>query len=121
MNGEAGGIDKIKISGPGFLMTHIETPDPEYKFSDGDPFIHEYIVIVNLDPFNSQELQWKVVQNETTSHEGQGLSNLVTEFNRNDDNYDGYSDGDYKDAPQETENEWKSETIEPGGWKIFEI
>ena len=121
MNGEAGGIDKIKISGPGFLMTHIETPDPEYKFSDGDPFIHEYIVIVNLDPFNSQELQWKVVQNETTSHEGQGLSNLVTEFNRNDDNYDGYSDGDYKDAPQETENEWKSETIEPGGWKIIEI
>ncbi len=121
MNGEAGGIDKIKISGPGFLMTHIETPDPEYKFSDGEPFIHKYIVIVNLDPFQSQKLQWKVVQNETTSHEGLGLSNLVTEFNRNDDNYDGYSDGDYKDVPQETENEWKSETIEPGGWKIFEI
>ncbi|MGN0237473.1 MAG: beta-galactosidase [Lepagella sp.] len=119
MNGEAGGIDKIKISGPGFLMTHIETPDPEYKFSDGEPFIHEYIVIVNLDPLNSQDFQWKEVQNETTSHEG--LNDMVTEFNENDDNYDGYSDGDYKDAPQETENEWKSETIEPGGWKIIEI
>ncbi|MGM9867746.1 MAG: hypothetical protein ACI303_07880 [Lepagella sp.] len=119
MNGK-GGYDKIRVLGP-FLMTHIETPDPEIKNSDGGTFIHEYIVIVSLNPFGEQKFQWLGVQTETTSHEGQGLSNLVTEFNKNDDNYDGYSDGNYKDEPQDTEIKWKEETLDPGGWIIIEI
>lgn len=120
MNGK-GGYDKIRVIGTGFLMTHIETPDPYLKNSDGGTFIHEYIVIVSLDPFTEHTFQWLGVQTETTSQGGQGLSNLVTEFNKNDDNYDGYSDGNYKDEPKDTVIKWEEETLDPGGWKIIEI
>ncbi len=66
MNGEAG-LDKIRISGRGFLMTRIETPDQEKTYSNGKPVINKHIVIVNTDPFNSQELQWLKVQDSNST------------------------------------------------------
>ncbi|MGN0237446.1 MAG: hypothetical protein ACI4AK_05125, partial [Lepagella sp.] len=100
MNGEAG-IDKIRISGRGFLMTRIETPDQEETYSNGKPVINKHIVIVNTDPFNSQELQWLFVKDPNSTVD----KNICTpEFNNTGNNeYD----------------PWRKESLPPGGCKIF--
>ena len=104
MYGDAS-LDKIRISGRGFLMTRIETPDQEETYSNGKPVIHKYIVIVSMDPFNSQELQWLYVQDPNSTVD----KNICTPvFNDN-------GNGNYENDP------WRKETLPPGGCKIFEI
>ena len=100
MNGKAG-IDKIKASGRGFLMTRIETPDPEKKDSNGESVINKYIVIVSRDPFNSQELQWLKVQ-DSNSTIGKDIYTPVLQ-----------DTGYYVNDP------WYKEILPPGGYKIF--
>ncbi|MGN0237988.1 MAG: hypothetical protein ACI4AK_07905 [Lepagella sp.] len=102
MNGKAG-IDKIKASGRGFLMTRIETPDPEKKDSNGESVINKYIVIVSRDPFNSQELQWLKVQDPNSTIDKNISSPVLNGIGNND--YDS----------------WCKETLPPGGYKIFKI
>ena len=86
-------------------MTRIETPDQEETYSNGKPVIHKYIVIVSMDPFNSQELQWLYVQDPNSTVD----KNICTPvFNDN-------GNGNYENDP------WRKETLPPGGCKIFEI
>ncbi|MGM9816337.1 MAG: hypothetical protein ACI304_04680 [Lepagella sp.] len=113
LNGDAG-IDKIKASGKGFLMTYIETPDPEETYADGEQVINEYIVIVSRDPFESQELEWTEYQN-MVSHTG--LDDLDSDWHDNKDDFEGNSNGSHTDVypvPQRF-----TETLPPGGYKIF--
>ena len=100
LHGEAG-IDIIKSSGKGFLMTHIETPDPEKKDGNGNPVINKYIVIVSRDPFKSQELQWLYVQDPNSTVD----KNICTPVFNNT--------GNYENDP------WRKEILPPGGYHIF--
>ncbi len=113
LNGDAG-IDKIKASGKGFLMTRIETPDPEETYADGEQVINEYIVIVSRDPFESQELEWTEYQNVVSYT---GLDNPDFDWHDNKDDFEGNSNGNHtvvNPMPQRF-----TETLQPGGYKIF--
>lgn len=115
MNGEAG-LDIIKESGKGFLMTHIETPDPNERDNNGKPVINKYIVIVSRDPFNSQEIRWRKAQCSKSSID----QDICTpDFNLDDNNGDYEGDNNSTNDDVNNASLWYKATLKPGGHYIF--